>query len=144
MRKVLCIVSLAAVVLLGCASGEKRVDSAGEKCEPTQPVRMRLPEGFSGEAAPAQEYSLYANADRSILWLAEPIVAGEETKRWWFRPAGEDLIVTGRRMDASAPPAVFRLAPGRSYPQRFMAGTVKFPTEGCWEVTAKAGQSAAK
>jgi hypothetical protein len=152
MRNYLCIaIGLTAGLLGGCAqqqpppqtSATKMDAAAAAACEATQPIEMRLPEGFDGEPSGDRLYPMYANADRSILWLAGgPFVAGERAKRWWFRPAGEDLVVTGRRIDAAAPPAAFEVSPGRSYPHQFMAGTVVFQTEGCWEINAKAGEHA--
>jgi hypothetical protein len=140
-RFALCLIPL---LLIGCAQ-TNRSDPA-DKCQPSTPVTMNIPEGYNGEQpAPKEKRPFLANADRSILWLSgEPFVAGQETKRWWYRPSGADLIVTGKRIDGDAPPAMFRLSPGPSYPHRFMAGLVTFPTEGCWEVTAKAGQSEAR
>jgi hypothetical protein len=57
----------------------------------------------------------------------------------WFRPAGVDLEVAGRRIDGEAPPLHFH-APC-CYPTRFQASGLYFPAAGCWEVNAKAGKS---
>jgi hypothetical protein len=87
------------------------------------------------------------NVDRSILasawWFedkAYPLRAGKEgNKIGWFRPAGADLEITGRRLDAEAPPLEAHAS--CCYPTRFQASGVYFPTEGCWEVTARAAGS---
>jgi len=54
----------------------------------------------------------------------------------WFRPAGAELTVTGQRLDEETPSleADFPCC----YPTRFQAAGLYFPTEGCWEVTARA------
>jgi len=84
------------------------------------------------------------NGDQSIwasAWWTEgdenALHAGEEgNKIGWFRPAGADLIFTGQRLDAEAPPLEFEVP--CCYPTRFQASGLYFPTEGCWEVTAQA------
>jgi hypothetical protein len=55
------------------------------------------------------------------------------------RPRGEDLIITGRRLDSSAPPLEAQVP--CCYPTGFQIVALHFPTEGCWEVSAKAGTS---
>jgi hypothetical protein len=57
----------------------------------------------------------------------------------WFRPAAANLEITGQRIDAQAPPLEAHIP--CCYPTRFQATGLYFPTAGCWEVTAKAGQS---
>jgi len=63
----------------------------------------------------------------------------EGLKLGWFRPAGAALTITGRRVDGQAPPlyAPFSCC----HPNRFQATGVYFPTQGCWEVTAKSANS---
>lgn len=56
-----------------------------------------------------------------------------------IRPAGVRLEIAGRRMDGTSPPldvdATVSDYPGSLYEVIEMT----FPTEGCWEITAKAG-----
>ena len=90
------------------------------------------------------------NADQSILasaWWFEsedyPLQAGEDgNKIGWFRPAGAELEITGRRLDAQAPPLEAHAS--CCYPTRFQASGVYFPAPGCWEVTARADNSLLK
>ncbi|HEX8860851.1 MAG TPA: hypothetical protein VGC06_17500 [Actinomycetes bacterium] len=50
------------------------------------------------------------------------------------------LRITGRRLDAAAPPARGFVPDG--YGQAgFQASGVTFPTEGCWQVTGKLGST---
>ena len=60
-------------------------------------------------------------------------------KMGWFRPDGADLQITGRRLDGDAPPLEAHVP--CCYPTKFQATSLYFPTEGCWEVTAKANKS---
>jgi hypothetical protein len=86
----------------------------------------------------------YVNADQSILasaWWFEPDAdalraGGDGVKVGWFRPAGATLEVSGRRLDGEAPPLHSHVP--CCYPTRFQASGLVFPTEGCWEVTARA------
>ena len=59
---------------------------------------------------------------------------------WWL---GEKFrgtfVIQGRRLDAKAPPLTADVSAGlTSSGQPFRASTLVFPTEGCWEVTARA------
>ena len=77
----------------------------------------------------------------ALAWQAKdeknPFRAGEEgNKIGWFRPAGAELVITGKRLDAEAPPLEAEAT--CCYPTRFQASGVYFPTEGCWEITAQA------
>jgi hypothetical protein len=79
----------------------------------------------------------YINADRTMWASAESRFERGEDKVLWIRPAGTQLIVTGRRLDAAAPPP--RADIPCCYPSTFQASGLTFPTPGCWQVTAKAG-----
>lgn len=112
-------------------------------CPVTDPVWAKPPADSAVEGTP--EYGFYyVNEDRSIwgsAWWTEEekfyMHTGEEgNKMGWFRPAGADLAITGQRLDAQAPPLESDVP--CCYPTRFQASGLIFPTEGCWEVTAKA------
>jgi hypothetical protein len=67
-------------------------------------------------------------------------VGGEKVA--WIRPQGSDLVVSGRRLDAEAPP-LQALIPC-CYPTGFQVTGLYFPTEGCWEVEGRAGKHSLK
>ena len=112
----------------------------------TEPVWAKPPEDSAVLNEPEFEY-YFLNEDRSI-W-ASSWWAGENEgysqaregalKVGWFRPAGAELQITGRRLDAQAPPLEFHIP--CCYPTRFQVTGLYFPTEGCWEVRAKAADS---
>lgn len=110
----------------------------------------------------------YANHDRTIWaffwtdlnnhtpWCCAYV---GDNKVWWIRPKpfpdvsfnegtwllghgkkGREFTVTGRRLDAPAPPLRFSVPD--VYAQARQASNLYFPTEGCWQVTAKSGPSA--
>jgi hypothetical protein len=57
----------------------------------------------------------------------------------WHTESRPRLIITGRRLDASAPPLVFDGAKAgwqQDQEHPFMVTGVNFPTLGCWELTA--------
>jgi hypothetical protein len=56
----------------------------------------------------------------------------------WWRAASGYLTITGRRLDAPAPPLSAQTA-GYGL-TGFNASGVTFPTEGCWQVTGKVGR----
>jgi hypothetical protein len=61
-----------------------------------------------------------------------------EMKFGWYRLTSGFLTITGRRLDASAPPAS-GTASGYGL-TGFNASGVIFPTEGCWQVTGRVGR----
>ncbi len=113
----------------------------------TEPFWLKPPEDSAVLSEPAFGY-YYANADRSMLasaWWSDQrgnqLRAGEDQgiKMGWFRPAGAELTISGRRLDGDAP-ALHSDVPC-CYPTRFQASGVAFPTEGCWEITGRAAES---
>jgi hypothetical protein len=81
------------------------------------------------------------------LWPGGVIDAGPEfvqpdgsvdMKFGWWRVVPGKLRITGRRLDAPAPP-LRGLAPDGYGDRGFQASGVMFPTEGCWEVTGDLG-----
>jgi len=60
----------------------------------------------------------------------------------WYRLTSGFLTITGRRLDAPAPPASGLTFPGGYGLTGFNASGVIFPTEGCWQVTGRVGRVA--
>ena len=60
----------------------------------------------------------------------------------WFRAAGltGKLVITGKRLDAAAPPLKAYIPIGY-LDTGFQATALIFPTEGCWEITGKVGDT---
>jgi hypothetical protein len=58
----------------------------------------------------------------------------------WYRLTNGYLKITGRRLDAQAPPASGVTFPGSYGQTGFNASGVIFPTEGCWQVTGRVGR----
>lgn len=67
----------------------------------------------------------YVNPDGSIAW-----------KFPWWRYVSGQLTITGRRLDAPAPPLMSDVPAGYGE-TGFQASGVTFPSEGCWQVTAE-------
>lgn len=151
---------LVSMVLTGCAAltimdssaspsspMESSAESASARaCPVTEPMWIKPPEDSAVEGSPDYGY-YYVNEDRSIWasawWTGEEetyLRASEEgVKVGWFRPAGAVLAITGHRIDGQAP-ALHAHVPC-CYPTRFQATGLFFPTEGCWEINAKAADS---
>jgi len=132
-------VSITAVVLsfvgLGVADETSRAD-----CRATDAVRAEPPRDRSADAFGSGPW--YVNADRTFWagWDAVRMRAGKKgNKVLWIRPASTQLTVSGRRLDASAPPMKATIP--CCYPTGFQASGLAFPTEGCWEIAAVAGTS---
>lgn len=115
-------------------------------CPVTEPEWLVHPEDSAVLNEPAPGYYV-VNKDQSIwasAWWHDapefPLRAGDDgNKLGWFRPAGASLEITGQRLDAEAP--LMKAEIPCCYPTRFQATGLYFPTEGCWEVIAKAEES---
>jgi len=116
-------------------------------CPVTEPDWAKPPDDAAVPDTP--EYGYYfVNEDRSIwasAWWTEAkeyhLRASEEgIKVGWFRPAGATLEISGHRLDGQAPPLEVHVP--CCYPTRFQATGLIFPTEGCWELRARAADSA--
>lgn len=76
-------------------------------------------------------------ADRAMV-QADGAVS---VKLGWWRAVAGTLTISGRRLDAAAPPLRAQVPAG--YGDRgFQATGVIFPTGGCWEVTGRVGGAA--
>jgi hypothetical protein len=71
-----------------------------------------------------------ANKDGSIVW-----------KMGWDRGVRGELTVTGRRLDAPAPPAQGLYDSSGYGDIGFQAGAIHFPSEGCWEITGRVSEA---
>ena len=60
----------------------------------------------------------------------------------WVRPIGAKLKITGRKLDADAPPVRARIPDGYHY--SFQASSIEIPNAGCWEIDASAGDARLK
>jgi hypothetical protein len=80
------------------------------------------------------------------LWPSGVIGAGSgvfqdglvSTKFGWWRNVRGQLRISGRRLDASAPPLRSDVPDGYGV-TGFQASGVIFPTGGCWRITGTAG-----
>jgi len=116
--------------------------ASANACPLTEPAWAKPPEDSAVQNPP--EYGYYFINEDSSIWASawwtnqdeNYLLAGEDIKVGWFRPAGATLEVTGQRLDGEAPPLEFH-APC-CYPTRFQSSGLGFPTPGCWEVTARA------
>lgn len=159
LTKVLALFLLTSLVLIGCtafdnasdttalpSASSQTEDSSADICTVTEPESLTPPEDTAVQDPPAPGY-YFANEDRSILasaWWADQeeyhlSASSGGVKVGWFRPAGAALEITGQRTDAEAPP--LEASVPCCYPTQFQATGLIFPTEGCWEVTAKAADS---
>lgn len=81
----------------------------------------------------------HVNADRTIWVWDQPYVANMTVASMWIRPEGRQLAIEAERLDAEAPPAETRFT--CCHDVGFKTGGLRFPSPGCWRVTARAGDS---
>ena len=148
MRRIVNITSVTLIAFLAACSKGPSASSplaepgteATDSCPVTEAIRAVPPR--DPNADPFGSGPWYINADRTIWagWDAVRMVAGPEgNKVLWIRPRGTQLTVSGRRLDAEVPPPTASIP--CCYPTGFQASGLIFPTEGCWEISAKAGNS---
>jgi hypothetical protein len=117
------------------------------RCPATRPSAVgpagASPDDFFGWGASYGNGKLWVGG----LWPDGVIAAGPEfvaadgsvgMKFGWWRAVEGDLRITGRRLDAPAPPLRASVPDGYGR-AGFQASGVDFPTEGCWEVTGQLG-----
>jgi hypothetical protein len=120
--------------------------TSASSCSVTEPVWVKPPDDSAVQSSPTHGY-YFVNQDASIWasawWVVQKeysLHSGKEgNKVGWFRPSGTTLEITGQRRDAPAPRLEADIP--CCYPTRFQATGLMFPTEGCWEVTARAADS---
>lgn len=151
--------ALAMIILPGCTAintmdavtssltpGAPAEGARANACPVTEPVWAKPPDDAAVQDPPGYGY-YFVNEDRS-MWASARWAGPEEyflragekgNKVGWFRPAGATLEITGRRLDAQAPPLEAHVP--CCYPTRFQATGLVFPAAGCWQVVAKAADS---
>ena len=141
--------SFLALLAVGCNTatpGPPEATRLAADCPVTQTEWFQPPEDDAFSETPEFGH-YYVNSDQSIIasawWTEEPesyLRAGPNgIKTGWFRPAGAELIITGYRLDDAS--QVLDAHVPCCYPSRFQAVGLMFPSEGCWQVQAKAGES---
>jgi hypothetical protein len=132
--------SSAATVTASASPGPVTIDDANE-CPVTRPGTA--PTDFaerlfgSGSAFGSDDLWVGGLGPDGVI-IADPrFVEADGSVGWklgWWRITPGTLTITGRRLDAPAPP--LRGEAGDGYgTSGFQASGVYFPTEGCWEVT---------
>ena len=136
---------LVLVIAAGCGSPTPTTTPA-VACNPTQP---------NGDTPPGEDASpsFYGNGRlyTSALWaggaiVADPSFVGPDGSismkfAWWRAPgvgAPGDLQITGHERSTGA--SILASIPD-GYGQRFQASGITFPTEGCYEITARSGDA---
>lgn len=109
------------------------------ECALTRSVH-ETPSPLSSEARVLGQGPWFVNSERTIWIWDQPWVAGTVTNVVAVRPEGTRLSVRGRSLERSdgneSAPLDAAIAAG---PLFFKTGAFLFPTAGCWEVTATAG-----
>ena len=115
---------------------------------------MTYPNGNSPPGYPSYSPGFHGNgALWTPLWpggkllITPPYVEPDGSLRmkfpwWWREPA--PLTIEGHRLDAAVPPLRAEVAAGYSDGSaqfQFRPSTLFFSSEGCWEITGKAGDT---
>ncbi len=112
-------------------------DARAPSCAETPTVRATPPP--TNNAGPLGEGPWWVNPDRT-LWMQSatgPWHAGYNQKNMMVKPTEVKPTLSGTRIDAPAPPMEVRWVP--QLIAEFQTMGLTFPTEGCWKITATAG-----
>jgi hypothetical protein len=118
--------------------------SAGATTFPTKPITAVIVNIGSPGTFAYGNGKLWVTLNRhGVIVPSGDMVSPDGSISWklpWWRMAGGDLTITGRRLDAPAPPLTSRV-PGGYGNIGFQASGVTFPTGGCWQVTGSAAHT---
>lgn len=113
-------------------------------CPVTLPDEATVPEELA-------YYGNYGNSDlvvtlgRGGKFVVSPNYVAEDGSIVWkfgvYRRTPGKVTVTGRRLDASAPPATGNYDIEGYGESGFQSGGIDFPSEGCWEITIQVGEA---
>jgi len=106
-------------------------------CSVSEPVWALPPDDQAVNDPPAYGY-YFINGDQSI-WASAWWAGEEENYLHATADGGAELKITGHRLDSDV--SALEADIPCCYPTRFQATGLYFPTDGCWEVTAKAEES---
>jgi len=148
--RILAAIALAALVLAPAQISRSQTSTSAFACPVTLPPQPAFTP--TGVTPLAERRGFYFGTPELSLLLTRPWYQ-HMNKIPWFSdairyPDPVDLKVTSRRLDGDAPPAEFKglnvartldLAGKPAYD--FLTASMKFPTAGCWEITAQMNET---
>ena len=134
------LIGLTLMSLGGPAADVVQVKTA--ECEVSRPVADRPPDDPHASSFASPNAIWYANDERTLWawWWGKTSTGGY--KVLWLRPVGAELKIGGQRLDGEAPGLRAQIPDG--YRHSFQASGITFPSAGCWEVVASAGDARLK
>jgi outer membrane murein-binding lipoprotein Lpp len=118
----------------------RRYAASEGSCAVTFPNGSQPPDGNIGGPGVHGNGLLWVSLGSPVVVNdADPDGAVPEKFPWWRGVSGS-LRIDGRRLDGPAPPLSANIPAGYGS-TGFQASVVSFPTEGCWEVTGRAGEA---
>jgi len=133
----LCVMIISAVFTLYGSSDQHTSNQPTRTCTESPTIKDQPPQDPNADAFGYGPW--HVSSDRKI-WANSHYRAGDDgNKVIWIRPQGSELTITGRRIDGPSPP--LRVQFPAIYPWSFQVTGLYFPTPGCWEIVAHAGNS---
>ncbi|MDA2912913.1 hypothetical protein MYX77_02945 [Acidobacteriia bacterium AH_259_A11_L15] len=157
------VITFLLLVSLGCATTRSSENVQGAHLTPPPPCPVTIPNEteppvkyYGGMRTYSPEYQgprsdrMEGSHGNGRLWVILPPDGKLRLERtagglaWvkvlWWRAVRGVLSVEGRRLDACAGPLRFTV-PAVYGQTGLQVGSIEFPTEGCWEVTGRAGEA---
>lgn len=110
---------------------------SGDACPITKPTQVPPTDTDVFGDGPGAEW--YCSPDNELCAVKNGPWSAGGWKIGWRKPRGASLQVTGRRLDATAPPLRASIPDG--YFGTFQSSGLTFPSAGCWQVEARAAAS---
>lgn len=109
-------------------------------CKVTRPNGSQPPDGNIGGPGVHGNGSLWVSIGENVVVGDADASGAVRNKFPWWRGVTGSLRIEGRRLDGTSAPLSASIPDGYG-PTGFQASSVAFPTEGCWEVTGRAGEA---
>jgi hypothetical protein len=109
-------------------------------CDVTRANGSQPPDGNIGGPGVHGNGKLWVSLGLAVVVNDGDANGAVPTKYPWWRGVSGALRIEGRRLDGAAPPLSATIPDGYGT-TGFQASGVTFPTEGCWEVTGRAGEA---
>ena len=145
-----CVVSSLLWASFSCLTIASSDQVRGSNLTTLPPCQVTLPNEMHPPGERVIDGHHHGNHGNGKLWTGLPtdgkvLIAPEKdgSLGWkfpWWRAVNGRLTITGRRLDAHGDPLRASI-PGGYGETGFQASGVYFPTEGCWEITGRAGDA---
>jgi hypothetical protein len=122
----------------GAPAEQMSIDDATSRCPRTEPNGRTFGEGDASRNFGNASLGTFLPAAGAVITKDRPDRSTLSVKWGWWRLVHGELQISGRRLDADAPP-MEALIPQGYGPIGFQSSRLIFPSTGCWSITGDLG-----